>query len=291
MIGDVAKAKYFLANSAISDIRQCVRKYTALQELAKILNEEGDVDRAYHYIMCSIEDIQRSNSRSRIFGITESLPIITSAYMAANESSTRNRRMFVSVIMLLLLIVVATLVVLYKKNVILKKRELILSKKKDELAEAKTNIECLNLQLEDAAKLKEKHLGNLLILCSKYIDGMERNRILLERKINVKREYVQKESYKEFLDLFDSIFLEIFPDFVDRFNSLLHPDAIFICPDRDRLPPEMRIYALVRLGINDSVKIASFLHYSPQTVYNYRCNVRRLSDIPKDEFDKRVMAL
>lgn len=292
MMGDMSKAKYYLARSAIRDIRQCVRKYTALQELARILNEEGDVDRAYRYIMCSIEDIQRSNARSRIFGITESLPIITGAYTAASEESEMNRRMFISVVMLLLLAVVSALIVLYKRNMILKNERLMLSKKKDELTEANNSVEQLNRQLEESAKLKEKHLGNLFSLCSEYIDGMERNRVLLERKskTGVQRE-AHKESYKEFLDQFDRIFLEIFPDFVDRFNSLLLPEARFACVPGEPLPPELRIYAMVKLGINDSVKIASFLHYSPQTVYNYRFKVRGLSNVPKNEFAKRVMSL
>ena len=87
------------------------------------------------------------------------------------------------------------------------------------------------------------------------------------------------------------IFLELFPDFIDNFNSLLRPGERIEAKGDNLLSPELRIYALVRLGINDSVKIASFLHYSPQTVYNYRMKTRNRSDLPKEEFISRVRHL
>ena len=87
------------------------------------------------------------------------------------------------------------------------------------------------------------------------------------------------------------IFLQLFPDFIERFNALLRPGEQIEVKGDNLLTPELRIYALVRLGINDSTKIASFLHYSPQTVYNYRMKTRNRSNIPKDEFASRVQRL
>ena len=90
---------------------------------------------------------------------------------------------------------------------------------------------------------------------------------------------------------FDIFFLELFPDFIERFNSLLRPGEQIEVKGDNLLSPELRIYALVRLGINDSTKIASFLHYSTQTVYNYRLKTRNRSDLPKNEFVQRVQHL
>lgn len=97
--------------------------------------------------------------------------------------------------------------------------------------------------------------------------------------------------YKEFYHNFDAIFLHIYPDFVSDFNALLHPDEQIVLKDGELLNTELRIYALVRLGITDSVKIAEFLHYSPQTVYNNRLKTRNKAIIPREEFAAVVRSL
>ena len=90
---------------------------------------------------------------------------------------------------------------------------------------------------------------------------------------------------------FDTVFLNIYPTFIDEFNKLLEEEARIVPKGDDLLTPELRIYALVRLGINDSVKIAEFLHYSPQTIYNYRNRVRNKSHIPKGQFTTSVLRI
>ena len=96
---------------------------------------------------------------------------------------------------------------------------------------------------------------------------------------------------KVFLEKFDTIFLDLFPGFIESFNELLQPDARIYPHSGELLTPELRIYALVRLGINDSTKIAGLLHYSPQTVYNYRLKTRNKAIVPKKEFASRVAKL
>lgn len=90
---------------------------------------------------------------------------------------------------------------------------------------------------------------------------------------------------------FDEIFLSIHPDFVERFNKLLNPDAQIKQESPNRLTIELRIYALVCLGITDSISIAKLLNYSPQTIYNYRLKIRHSSVIPEKDFAKTVMSL
>ena len=96
---------------------------------------------------------------------------------------------------------------------------------------------------------------------------------------------------KEFYHNFDAIFLHVYPDFVNDFNALLQPDERIMLKEGELLNTELRIYALVRLGINDSIKIAEFLHCSPQTVYNYRLKTRNKAIIPKEEFADTVRSL
>lgn len=91
---------------------------------------------------------------------------------------------------------------------------------------------------------------------------------------------------------FDKWFLSVHPDFVECLLALLRPEerARFLPPPTG-LSPELRIYALVSLGITDSVSIAEFLHYSPQTIYNYRLRVRHCACIPEKDFAATVAAM
>lgn len=96
---------------------------------------------------------------------------------------------------------------------------------------------------------------------------------------------------KEFFYMFDSVFLKLYPKFIEQFNTLLQEDER-ICPkEGELLTPELRVFALIRLGITDSGKIANFLHYSAQTVYNYRLKVRNKSLLSKDEFMESVQQI
>ena len=134
---------------------------------------------------------------------------------------------------------------------------------------------------------------------SAYIDKMEDFRKNIDRKLktgkvedvvmltNPSSSLIQNE-LKEFYKNFDTIFLNLYPDFVDQFNTLLSSDEKIFPKEGELLSPELRIFALVRLGISDSVKIANFLHYSPQTVYNYRLKVRNKSVLPKEDFPTAV---
>ena len=142
----------------------------------------------------------------------------------------------------------------------------------------------LNSKLTESTHVKEEYIGYLFNMCSAYIDKLEDFRKKVNRKL---REDKGAEILKltnnvnliddelhEFLHSFDTVFLNIYPTFVEEFNHLLMNDKQIQPKQGELLAPEMRIYALVRLGITDSTKIATFLHYSPQTVYNYRMKIR-----------------
>lgn len=156
------------------------------------------------------------------------------------------------------------------------------------------------MQLKESNQVKEEYIAYLFNLCSEYIDDMDKQRVALSRKLkagqvsDMAKELSRSKSsdyLKVFFEKFDTIFLDLFPGFIDSFNELLHPDARIYPHNGELLTPELRIYALVRLGINDSTRIASLLHYSPQTVYNYRLKIRNKAIVPKKEFASRVAKL
>ena len=73
-----------------------------------------------------------------------------------------------------------------------------------------------------------------------------------------------------------------------KFNELLQNDAQIILKKGELLNTELRIFALIRLGIDDSSQIAEFLRYSVNTIYNYRAKVKNKACVSRDDFEKLV---
>lgn len=191
----------------------------------------------------------------------------------------------------------------------------LLNKHIDELSQAHTRLaeingelQSVNLQLKEANSqlresnyVKEEYIGYVFAICSNYISKLDEFRKNVNRKIKVKQfdeikaltdtPTMAQNELKEFYHNFDAIFLHVYPDFVSDFNALLQPEGRIVLKEGELLNTELRIYALVRLGINDSVKIAKFLHCSPQTVYNNRLKTRNKAIIPKEDFADTVRSL
>ncbi|MEG2402804.1 MAG: DUF6377 domain-containing protein [Muribaculaceae bacterium] len=293
-------AKYYLTLGTIQDKIKCVKTYTSFQNLALLLYKEGDTERAYKYITCALEDIMACNARSRLFQVATYMPIISSEYAKQQANDAKNKKTFNIIVVTLVILLLIALAFIYKRNRKLYVTRLALDNKNEELLALNDSLNLLNTQLRDSNKIKEEYIAQLFNICSTYIDKIEKFRLSLSRKmtagqnaevIKALNRSQSAENLKEFFKKFDIIFLNLFPDFIDSFNSLIQDDGKILPKEGELLTPELRIYALVRLGINDSTKIAGFLHYSAQTVYNYRLKVRNKSIIPKDEFIERVQRL
>lgn len=307
LLGDKENAIKYLAKSAILDLRNCIKKYMSLQALAFLINELGDSERAYTYISCSMNDIQFCNARSRIAKITEFMPVINDAFMEKSAIVARNKMLIIIMVSLLSTFLIIMLLIVRKKASKLAAEREHLNSKNEELIEMQRQqdelnqrLSELNDRLKESNHVKEEYIAYLFNLCAEYIDDMDKLRLSLNRKL--KAGQIQEaakelnhskssEYLKIFLEKFDTIFLDLFPGFIESFNELLQPDARIYPHSGELLTPELRIYALVRLGINDSTKIASLLHYSPQTVYNYRLKTRNKAIVPKKEFASRVAKL
>ena len=294
------QAKTCFAVAAAYDLSKAVRKYEALQELARILSDEGDHTRAYKYIMCAITDIQASNARSRFRRLSNYQPIIAASYAQAQERSNMTKTLLLGLALVLLAGLVAALGFIRRKNLGLARERRDLQQKNCELEELRSRLSEANRSLEESAKIKEDYLGYLFNLCSEYIDSQESYRKQLHRRLKSgKISDIDAllavpqggEHLQSFFKKFDAIILDIFPDFIEKINALLSPDYQLSPKPGELLSPELRIYALVRLGMTDSTRIAAFLRYSPQTVYNYRFRVRSHSLLPKEEFPRAVRKL
>lgn len=184
----------------------------------------------------------------------------------------------------------------------LSEQQLQLQHSNASLSESKRLLAETNAQLNDANYLKEVYIGNLFAACSEYIGKLTGWKKSIYRQLKVHRQddlvkllhggdFATNDEVSELNSHFDRIFLSIFPNFVEELNSLLRPEERIVLEHRQRLSTEVRIYALVRLGVNSSVKIAKILGLSTQTVYNIRMKMRARATVSDEEFPKRVSRL
>ena len=190
---------------------------------------------------------------------------------------------------------------LRKKNHNLLKVKKSLAEQNQRLQEVTGNLTRMNEEIKESNHIKEEYIGLLFNICSEYIYKQENNRKSLLKIVNtgsmadiskmLHNQSSTTEDFKLFISKFDTIFLSIFPDFVESFNALLKEDERIQVKEGELLTPELRIYALIRLGINDNSKIANFLHYSLQTVYNYRLKMRNKAIVPGKDLAVQVQKL
>ena len=320
--GDKENSKKYMALSSIVDVKTANAEIASMEDLAKMLFAENDIDHAYSYINYSLDQARSFPNRVRILSITKTIGSINLAYQERNKKQEQRIRLFLVVVCLLAVILFATVTIIIVQNRRLKKQRTnldeankSLSKNLSELSEAQrqlaeanaklknlnNDLQTKNDELNEANYVKEEYIGYVFTICSNYIRKLEDFRKSIHVKA-VTRKFKEieqatsshdftKEELKDFYHSFDTIFLHIYPDFVKDFNSLLQDDKRIIPKDGELLNTELRIYALVRLGITDSVKIADFLHCSPQTVYNNRFKVRNKAIIPKEKFAETVRTL
>ncbi|MBF0577606.1 DUF6377 domain-containing protein [Dysgonomonas sp. GY617] len=293
-IGDHEQEKKYLIISAIGDQRKAVKGYIALRKLAILLYQEGDLDRAYTYIKCAMEDAIFCKARFRTLEISQTLPIIAAAYDKKVKQEKENLIKYLFLISILSVVLVISLFYIYKQLKKLSAARKSINKMYEDVKRMNGDLNDLNKKLSESNLVKEEYIGSVFNLCSTYIDKMEAYRIDINRKLKsgqiaeatkmTNSTSLVSDELKEFFRNFDAIFLNIYPNFVEEFNSLLLENEQIVPKAGDILTPELRVFALVRLGITDSSKIASFLHYSPQTVYNYRLKVHNKLVVSKDEF-------
>ena len=314
-MGNREMEKYWLAMSAISDIRSAVMDHASLWTLADILRKEGDIQRAHRYIRFSWDETNRYNARLRTWQSSEILSVIDSDYQAMKKKSADRMFLFLLIISLMSFVLVAGLFYLNsqkkklaqarnslkKTNEQLLKLNQALSKSNCKLDDANKRLSETNLCLSETNRIKEEYIGRFLGLCSVYIDKLNNFRNLVNKKIAAnqiaelhkitKSADFQEKELAELYHHFDSAFLHLFPNFIKDFNELLKENEQVSPSKNELLTTELRIFALIRLGIEDSSKIAEFLHYSPNTIYNYRARVKNKARISREEFEEVIKTL
>jgi len=300
--------KKYYAISAISDIKNVIKENASMRSLAIAFYETDDVERAYKYIQQSMEDAVFSNARLRTMEVSQVFPIIEKSYQhKLQKQKNRLFYMLICIGLLSLLLVVAIIYVYIQLRKLAKARHSLSEANKQlhdlngDLQESNHKMTEINKELSEANLLKESYISQFLDTCSMYINKLEKyqntlNKKAMERKLEelykmLKSKDMIENELKELYEIFDNIFLHLYPNFVEEFNNLLLEEERIQLKPTELLTPELRIFALIRLGITDSSKIAGFLHYSATTIYNYRTRVRNKSAVPREEFENHVMKI
>ena len=306
--GDKEKEKEYLIVSAMADMKTAVREYISLRKLAVLLYQEGDIERAYSYVKICMEDAAACNARLRKLEILEIFPIINDAYQQKTEKQQEQMKWALVSISLLSLFLLLAIFYVYKqmKKVAAARREVIDANKRlkelnDELHLSNAQLKEANHSIAENSYLKEEYIGRYMDQCSVYLEKMDNYRRSLgkiaatgnveELYKNIKSSKFIEGELKEFYTNFHNTFLQLFPTFVEDFNALLADDEQISLKAGERMNTELRIFALIRLGITDSVKIAQFLRYSVTTIYNYRTKVRNKAAGDRDLLEQEVMTI
>lgn len=305
----------WIARSALTDVRECVMDQGSMWELANMLMLHGDVDRAYKYICFTSDCANRFGSRQRLTHISPLLTQIAQSYKAELDHSNSKLRTTICIIsiMSLLLLTLLFYVVRQRNRLAATRDDLAksyslqsalnaqLKSLNAQLEASNAHLSSLNTQLSEANSVKEEYVGRFMRLCSLYIDRLDDLRKKVNKKVKNK-EYaalyemtrtgeLRKKDMDELYANFDSAFVHLYPTFVDDFNALLRPECRITLTNRESLNTVVRIFALIRLGINDSGKIAEFLHYSVNTIYNYRAQIKNAALGDRNDFENRVRLL
>lgn len=292
---DSTRMMYWLAESVLTDIRNGVMDQGSMWEMANQLMGLNDVDRAYKYISFNSISANRFGSRQRLAQISPLLSAIAKMYKDENDQYNRRQNYTLCIISILALMLLAG--VFYDINSPSQENAQLKSLN-EQLSITNSQLSVVNHELTDANRVKEEYVGRFMRLCSIYINKIEDLRKRVHKKLKTRQydelyemtrpQNFKEEELEEFYTNFDSAFLQLFPHFLDSFNALLRPEERIEQPKKEQLSTPIRIFALIRLGINDSSKIAEFLHYSVNTIYNYRAHIKKGAINDKDSFEEDV---
>lgn len=305
---DEDMVKYWLLQSAICDVKCAINDQASLWILAEILSKEKDVERSYKYINFSWKANKKFCTRIRSWQISPVLGTIDHNYQA--ELKKANHRLIFAIICVSLLVIALALLTFY-----VNKQKSYLSNARNELKKTNTQLEEINNKLSstngmlkasndklnESNGVKEEYIGQFLGACSHYIDKLDKMRLNVNKMVKnkqynelysmTKSSEVKEQELEELYANFDKVFLNLFPNFVEDLNGLLKEECQIHLSSPNKLSAIVRVFALIRLGIDDSTKIAEFLHYAVNTIYNYRAKLRNGALNDRNEFEKKVREL
>lgn len=291
--GDEQQALHYLAEAAICDMKSSTKETTALREVGSLLYAKGDVDHAIMYVQKALDDANFYDARQRKIEIGNVLPII-------QQSRYKDMQSQRNVMLLCIIMACSLLAVLAVSTVLIKKQLKKLKQAKRTIEERNKKLEEANEQLSEANKIKTEYIGKSFYTSAGYFEKIEKlyksidHKLMARQYEDLRRSLSERSLMEERKNMyadFDETFLRLFPNFVEKYNELFDEKDRKPLADNMTLSNEMRIFALIRLGITDSERIAHFLDYSVNTINTYKTRVKNKSIVNNEDFEKFIMAI
>jgi len=282
-----------LVHATVSDIRSSTKETIALFWLAEILYKNGDIKNAYVALEHALDDAEFYGARQRKIQIGTLLPVVASEKLIYIEREEKRFIIFLSMITLLAALIIVVTILLFKQNKKLKTKEKIIDDKN-------VLLEKVNLKLLEGTKIKEDYIGYFFNVISGYILQLERIKRSIDTKLSIKKyDDIQllanniniKKERDTLFYTFDHVFIKIFPNFIEEFNALFKKEDQIWPKETEVLTTDLRIFALMRMGITDTEAIAKILEYSEKTIYVYKMRIKAKALIHGEEFEQRIMAI
>lgn len=290
--GLTEKAIEYLSLAAIADIKNATKETVALRNLANELFKQGDLNKANRYIILAMENATFYDARHRKIEISAILPIIEKAQLYKVEGQKKLLKRIVILLAILVLVVITFLVIIFKQ---LKVRNI----SRKNLTETNAKLKELNEHLREADIIKQEYITYFLKVTSDFIhkiDSIQKRTIqkIITQKPNevldILKKYSVKKEREQLFQEFDEVFLKLFPSYIEEYNLLFSEEDRIVLKNSELLNTELRIFALYRLGIQDSNQLADFLELSVATIYTYKARIKSKSNY-KDTFEKKIMAI
>lgn len=282
-----------LAESAKCDIIASIKETTSLCALAELLYERGDIKRANNYIQYSLENANFYGARHRKIEVNNILPIIEQKRYLLLQQQRNIILIGVTIISLLVFALTYVLFVLLRQKRKIEDARL-------QIIEHNKRLKEVNMQLKEVNRIKNEYIGNSFYQSAQFIDKIEKVYKTVTIKIAA-RQYndvdfylkntMIREERNNMFEIFDKTFLRIFPNFVQEYNNLF-PDSERRYPlQTDSLTTEMRIFALIRLGVTENERIAQFLNKSIHTIHTYKTRIKNKSLVENEKFEEQIMKI
>ena len=277
--------------AAINDIRSSTKETLAIFRLGEELYKTGNVTDAYTFVQQAMNNAQYYGARLRVTKIGAVLPIVAAKRLIITENEKKTFRNY------LLLITTVTIIILLVSFIVFIQLKRLKAKEKI-IQEKNMQLEQINNRLIEDTRIKEEYIGYFFNTISEYILKLEKLKRGIDRKLTIKKydeiwaainDINIKKEREQLFYTFDHIFLKIFPNFIAVFNSMLKPEDHVKPKDSEVLNTELRIFALIRLGINNNQAIANILEYSVNTIYVYKMRIKAKATVSGEQFDRTIM--
>jgi hypothetical protein len=305
--GNTDKAIALLIQATVADIQSSTKETVAIFHLAELLYKQGDLKHAVICIESGIASAGVYGARQRKIQASSILPLIEGERIAGIEAQKSLLIKYAVLVTLLVLALLALTWVVLRQVKKLKQSRRALTEANEtqqvinrQLEESNRRLGEANEKLEEASKIKEEYIGYFFNADAAFYSKLEKLKANIEQKLNERRYedirfYLAKmdarKEKEELLLSFDRIFLNLFPHFVAEVNALLREEEKIKLKEGELLNTDLRIFALMRMGVNDVEKIALILGYSVKTIYSYKSRIKNKALISGDDFEEKIMRI